>query len=313
VVDAGPHTADRSDPFMAVEQALARGGVRAPTWLPGAVRVVGESAGPHVGGGWKITHHTTEGRTAEGAIAAYRAHRGWPHFTAEWNGRRLRLIQHLPLEVGARALRNPPDAWETNLARTIQIEHVGFARETGRWAVARYRAIAELCRWIEGRTGCPRVVMAGVSFARPRRLTGQQFHQRAGHHGHNHVPGNDHSDPGTGFRIRLVLDEDERARRNFRAGVEGADVAAFQRAINRRAAACGRPDRRVRVDGIVGPDTLRHGAWAAWILGIGHRKRDNRRGGIGVRLQRLVRDPSGRTDAHKRRGEGRQRRLCRNA
>ena len=303
-------TAAETEGVMSVEAAIAEAGISAPTWLPGATRIVGESAGPHVGGGWKITHHTTEGSTAQGAIAAYRQHRGWPHFTAEWDGRRLRLFQHLPLELGARALRNPVDGWETNLARTIQIEHVGFARNTGRWSEAHYRAIGDLCRWIEGSTGCPRRRMRGVSFATPRKLSGRSFHQGSGHHGHVHVPGNDHTDPGRGFRIGLVLDPDNTPHRNFKAGVEGADVRAFQRAINRRAKRCNRPDRRVKVDGIVGPETLEHGAWAAWILGIGERKRDNRRGGIDARIQRLVRNPALRTDAQKRRAAGRRRRHC---
>jgi hypothetical protein len=303
-------SAGDSEQLMALDDALRAGGIRAPTWFPGVRRVVGESAGPHVGGGWKITHHTTEGSTAEGAIAAYRSHRGWPHFTAGWNGRRLQLIQHLPLEVGARALVNPPDAWETNRARTIQIEHVGFARNTGRWSAARYRAIADLCRWIETATGCPRAVMREVAFAQPHRLSPREFHVRAGHHGHVHVPGNTHTDPGTGFRIALVLHEEARAHRNFKAGVQGADVIAFQRAINRRARGCGRPDRRVEVDGIVGPQTLRNGAWAAWILGIGERKADNGRGGISARLQRLVRHPELRTDAQRERSRRRRRRHC---
>jgi hypothetical protein len=61
----------------------------------------------------------------------------------------------------------------------------------------------------------------------------------------------------------------------------------------------------------VGPQTLEHGAWAAWILGIGDRKADNRRGGIAEALQRLVRDPAERTEAQKQRAVGRMRRHCR--
>jgi hypothetical protein len=305
------HSGGEAEALMPLRAALAAAGVAAPSWLPGVARVAGMSAGAHVGGGWKITHHTTEGSTAAGAVAAYRRHGGWPHFTAAWDGRRLRLRQHLPLELAARALVNPPgDGWETNRARTIQIEHVGFARNTGRWSAARYGAIADLCRWIEGSTGCPRRRMPGVDFAHPHRLSPRGFHVGAGHHGHDHVPGNDHSDPGTGFRIAVVLAEDARARRTFTPGVQGADVRAFQRAVDRVARSCRRPDRRLAVDGIVGPETLEHGAWAAWILGIGARKADNRRKGIHARIQRLVRHPSQRTDAQRERARGRRRRHC---
>jgi hypothetical protein len=328
VTDLRHHTAGSTERLLSIEQALAEAatpdgplpageglgasGRSSPfgTWHPFASRVEGRSAGAHVGGGWKITHHTTEGTTAAGAIAAYRRHGGWPHFTAEWTGGRLRVFQHLPLEVAARALVNPPDQWETNRARTIQIEHVGFARATGRWSVARYAAIGRLCRWIEERTGCPRRTVRGVSFPRPRRLSGRSFQVRAGHHGHVHVPGNDHTDPGRGFRIALVLRVTRRPHRTLRDGAQGADVVAFQRAVNARARACRRPDRQLDVDGIVGPRTIANGAWAAWILGIGRTQAELRRRGISARVQRLVRDPSLRNATEKQRAVSRRRRHC---
>jgi hypothetical protein len=317
MASAEQHTAGATEPIMTVAEALAEAGLAqvaalaAPgSWHPSAIRVEGLSAGRHVGGGWKITHHTTEGSSAAGAIGAYRGHTGWPHFTAEWTRGRLRVYQHLPLEVAGRALRNPPDRWETNRARTIQIEHVGFARSTGSWSLARYAAIGRLCRWIEQRTGCPRAATRGVSFSRPRRLSGQAFHQRSGHNGHNHVPGNDHTDPGRGFRIALVLGRVSRTHRTLRAGVEGPDVAAFQRAVNLRARACRRPDRVLRVDGVVGPRTLANGAWAAWILGVGRTQAEIRRGGIGAQVQRWVRDPASRNAVQKARAADRRRKHC---
>ena len=327
-MDLEHHTAGSTERLLSVEQALAEtvraddplpagnarlaSTQRSPfgTWHPFASRVEGQSAGAHVGGGWKITHHTTEGTTAAAAIAAYRRHGGWPHFTAEWTGGRVKLFQHLPLEVAARALVNPPDRWETNRARTIQIEHVGFARATGRWSVARCAGVGRLCRWIEERTGCPRRTMRGVSFPNPRRLAGRSFQEGAGHHGHVHVPGNDHTDPGRGFRIALVLGEVQRPHRTLRDGIQGADVVAFQRAVNARANGCRRPDRRLDVDGIVGPETIANGAWAAWILGVGRTQADLRRRGISARVQRLVRDPTLRNETERRRAAGRRRQHC---
>src|SRR4051812_27164117 len=106
-MDREHHTAGSTERLLSIEQALAEivtadgplpagDGRAAPTqsssfgtWHPLASRVEGQSAGPHVGGGWKITHHTTEGATVAGAIAAYRQHGGWPHFTAEWTGGRV--------------------------------------------------------------------------------------------------------------------------------------------------------------------------------------------------------------------------------
>ena len=316
---ADEHTAGASERRMSIEDALEEareGGATTSgspfgTWFIFATRVEGVSAGSHVGGGWKITHHTTEGSTAAGAFAAYRRHGGWPHFTAEWSRGRMRLFQHLPLEVAARALKNPSDGWETNRARTIQIEHVGFARNTGRWSEARYSAIGRLCRWIEGETGCPRATTRGVSFSRPRKLSGRNFHQRAGHHGHVHVPGNDHTDPGRGFRIAQVLRRNSRAHRTLTSGMMGPDVAAFQRAVNARARRCGRRDRQVEVDGIVGPRTLANGAWVAWILGIGRRQDEIRRGGLSTQVQRWVRNPGTRNAVQKERAGPRRRDHCR--
>jgi hypothetical protein len=317
-MDLDEHSAGSTEPLVSIEEALAEivtaaGPSQRPpfgTWHPFASRVEGQSAGAHVGGGWKITHHTTEGTSAASAIAAYRLHGGWPHFTAEWTAGRLGLIQHLPLEIAARALVNPPDRWETNRARTIQIEHVGFARATGRWSPARCSGVGDLCRWIEEQTGCPRQVMRGVSFPHPRRLSGRSFQVGAGHHGHVHVPGNDHTDPGRGFPIALVLREIQRPHRTFRDGVQGRDVVAFQRAVNDRADGCHRPDRRLDVDGIVGPETIANGAWAAWILGIGRAQADLRRRGISARVQQLVRDPGLRNETEKRRATNRRRRHC---
>jgi hypothetical protein len=319
------HTAGSTESDMSIEEALAElaardghavgraAGKQPPpfgTWNPFATRVEGRSAGAHVGGGWKITHHTTEGRTASGAIAAYRQHGGWPHFTAQWERGRMLLFQHLPLEVAGRALVNPPDQWETNRARTIQIEHVGFARATAGWSLARYAAIGRLCGWIEERTGCPRRVMRGVSFPRPHRLSPRTFHSGAGHHGHVHVPGSDHTDPGRGFRIGVVLAKLDRPQRAFRSGVQGPDVVAFQRAVNARAHGCRRPDRALDVDGIVGPETVANGAWAAWILGVGRSQAEIRRRGISPRVQQLVRDPSMRNETQRQRAVGRRRRHC---
>jgi hypothetical protein len=151
---------------------------------------------------------------------------------------------------------------------------------------------------------------AGVSFPDPHRLSGEAFQVRSGHNGHVHVPGNDHTDPGRGFRIGAVLREVATPHRAFRAGTQGPDVVAFQKAVNARARACGRRDRLVDVDGIVGPQTLENGAWAAWILGIGRHKGEIRQHGISARVQRLVRDPRTLDATQKRHGRARRRRHC---
>lgn len=189
---------------------------------------------------------------------------------------------------------------------------MGFARETGSWPREHYEAIAEVCRWIERQTGCPARSMEGVSWRHPRRLGGMAFHRGRGHHGHVHVAGNDHTDPGTGFKIELILREDGSPHRTLKYGHKRADVEALQRAISLRAVRCGRPDKKVDVDGVFGPRTSRAAGWAAYILGIGASQWQIRRGGISAYVQRRIRDPQQRNGIQKRRAGIRRRKHCRN-
>lgn len=273
----------------------------------------------------KITHHVTVGTTIDGAIGAYRSHRGWPHMTCDWTGGRLKIVQHLPLSAAARALRNPGS--ETNRADTIQIEHVGFPHGSGRhgppagfaskgvpnWPAARWEAIADLCRWIERNTGCPRASMPGIRWGEdhPPRLSGAAFRQGRGHHGHQHVPGNDHWDPGGHFMIDLVLEADPSVHRALRQGMSGPDVRALQIAVNARARGCGRPDRVIAVDGEFGPESDRGAAWAAFILGIGESQQELVAGTLSEHVQERVRDPDQRNALQKSRAAVRRRAHCR--
>lgn len=292
---------------------------------PKATRVPGESAGQMVVSAPKITHHLTVGTTIDSAISAYRDHRGWPHMTCDWVRDRLKIVQHLPLSAAARALENPGS--ETNKADTIQIEHVGYPHATGRhappagfsskavsnWPMARWEAVAELCRWIERNTGCPRASMPGIRWDEdhPPRLGGAAFREGRGHHGHQHVPGNSHFDPGGKFRIDLVLDADPSVHRPLKAGMSGPDVRALQRAINVRVLACGRPDRKVATDGDFGSATDRGAAFAAFILGIGASQQEILSGPLSQEVQTRLRDPKKRNAVQKARAAARRRAACR--
>lgn len=281
-------------------------------WHPQASIVRGRSAGSHAGdAGPKITHHTTEGSSAAGAIGAYRSHGGWPHLTVEWTGSRLKIYQHLPLNVAARALMNNSIGGETNRANTVQIEHVGFARETHEWPTARYAAIANLCRWIEAQTGCPANSMSEARWGenRPPRIGNWDFHRGRGHHGHQHVPGNHHWDPGK-LDIGAVLVLDDAPQRTLNYGNTGPDVLAFQRAVRLRADRCGRPDRMPTADGIMGEETSRDGGFVAYVLGIGTSQWSLRKNGISEYVQRLVRDPKQRNSVQKARAAVRRSKHC---
>lgn len=273
-------------------------------WHPDAIRVLGRSSGSAAAGaGPKILHHTTEGASAAGAIAAYRASGSWPTFTVEWDAGKLRIYQHMPLSSMARALENPPDAWETNRARCTQIEHVGFAGSTGTWPEARYIALAGFCRWIEAQTRTPRKTVPGTQWGvdRPPRLSGEAFHKSAGHLGHQHAPtsGTAHWDPGGGFRIALVIGGDPEITRQLRIGDLGADVLALQSSIRHIARNCAMapPDfRRLDLDGHYGPMTDHAAMWASWLRGFGLKKA-SRKGPLGMERQRIIRYPERRSAA----------------
>lgn len=162
------------------------------TWHP-----ISGSSGPHVGGPFKIVHHTTEGSTAEGALKAFAQNRSDPHFTVDST----RILQHIDTAEGARALRNDPGGVQTNRDSAVQIELVGFAHLAK--DVRALTQLARLCRWIEATHGVPRVWPAGL----PRQAKNGHDpggHNRdaptwdgqSGHYGHCHVPENSHWDPG---------------------------------------------------------------------------------------------------------------------
>ena len=175
-------------------------------WHPGARVLRGNGAGSFVPAGPKLLWHTTEGSSAEGAISAFRHNNSWPHFTLEPTTGR--LFQHLPLNVAARTLQHPPGIVETNRANVIQVELVGFAKNSPLWADAEYKRIAALARWIEANAGVPRVSTVKFTSTPQRqatRLSGTAWLKYSGHIGHEHAPGNHHWDPGS-MRIDKVLE-----------------------------------------------------------------------------------------------------------
>jgi hypothetical protein len=92
-------------------------------WTP----ITGPS-GPHVGGPFKIIHHTTEGSSAQGAFDAFRANRSDPHFTVDPTT----IYQHVDTSMGARALRNEPGGVQTNRDGAIQIRFNSIGPPAGR-------------------------------------------------------------------------------------------------------------------------------------------------------------------------------------
>jgi hypothetical protein len=187
------------------------------TILSGWEWVPGNSSGAYIGvGGWKLLLHTTEGASVAGAVAAYRTNNSWPHFTVSPKERR--RVQHLHLEGAARALRNQPGGVETNRARVIQVEIVGFAGQmpgyftAAEWDWLRVQVLDPIfAAWpmiarvpVDGFHAYPPPMRLG---SEPWRMSGPNWLAFSGVVGHQHAPENFHGDPGA-IPIDLLLGDD---------------------------------------------------------------------------------------------------------
>ena len=154
------------------------------------------SSGPHVGGPFKIVHHTTEGSTAEGALGAFAQNKPDPHFTVDAT----RIFQHIDTAEGARALRNAPGGVQTNRDSAVQIELVGFAHLPKDPRALTTGAAVPLDRGDDGvpRSGPPACRARPRTAATPAATTAMLWPgtDNSGHYGHCHVPENSHWDPG---------------------------------------------------------------------------------------------------------------------
>jgi hypothetical protein len=176
---------------------------RGTRFLARAEKLPGENAGAFAAGtGPKIVWHTTEGGSADSALHEYRRTRSFPHFTL--HPQTGRLVQHVAMDLAARALEHPVGVVETNKAHAIQVELVGFAAEAPGWDGDDYARIARLAREIESACGVKRMALAPFLPTQVVHLGATQWLRGSGHCGHQHVPGNRHHDPGA-LRIDLVL------------------------------------------------------------------------------------------------------------
>lgn len=166
--------------------------------------------------------HTTEGRT----LPSYDGGASAPNFTAlpDIPNRKLRWYQHYDFDQSSRALVNAAGGVETNTANAVQVELVGTCDERksvtwdGKragvdylfWPDAPDWALAELAlfvKWARDNHGVKaqstvtwkpynKGQVGGSYGANGVRLTGAQWGRYYGWLGHQHVPENDHGDPG---------------------------------------------------------------------------------------------------------------------
>lgn len=178
-------------------------------WLDGFDVIEGHGSGSWAGkvDAPKIVWHSTQGPTLDGAVSAFRQHDSWPHFTVDPRVRR--KVQHVPLDVASRSLRNTSAPGQTNRdGRTYQIEVVGFAEHMAdlterELAWLAYEVVVPLTK----ATGTPLRARVDVFHQyppenghrlgkEPWRLISDQFDAYSGHLSHAEVPENLHGDPG---------------------------------------------------------------------------------------------------------------------
>lgn len=160
--------------------------------------------------------HTTEGTT----LPSYSGGASAPNVTGvpDFAASEIRWYQHYDVDRSSRALKNASGGVETNQLNAFQVELVGTCdprtrdswRAEGRkfvywpeapeWAL---KGVAELVRWLSDNhkiqiksTVTWRAYPSSYGAFASQRLTGAEWEKYYGWLGHQHVPENDHGDPG---------------------------------------------------------------------------------------------------------------------
>lgn len=162
----------------------------------------------------KLVIHTTEGSGWPG----YSGGKSAPNLTAlpDMGARRLVWRHHFPVNMSSRALVNKAGGAQTNTDRAVQVELIGtcerggpgmFWPEAPDWALAE---VAELVAWLHVEWGlalavAPLWLSYPGSYGSTRaRMSGATWDAFRGVCGHQHVPENDHGDPGLLNATRII-------------------------------------------------------------------------------------------------------------
>lgn len=167
-------------------------------WHSGAIKQPVVSAGAFLAAPARGVLHTTESTGIPRFTPGTE-----PHFCLDpKNGR---LVQYVPIDEASRSLEHPAGTMDTNRMHAIQVELVGFARDTPNWTDGELAEVAKLMRWVERNAGVHRA--CAVKFAVPaKRMLEGVWHAYSGWCGHEHVPNqpSGHWDPGA-FPIERTL------------------------------------------------------------------------------------------------------------
>lgn len=163
---------------------------------------------------WKWVNHTTEGPAGSmnGVISLFQAQpASCPHFIIDPLGTK-RRVQCIPWTWSAAALVGGVNGWQTNRARAVQVEIVGYAKDAGTWGDDVLYQVADLIADVI-RDGCPidptntpdssklRGTLATENA--PQRMSWETWRTFPGLGAHVYVPHNAHWDAGTLNNVRL--------------------------------------------------------------------------------------------------------------
>lgn len=164
--------------------------------------------------------HTTETDSYTPSTKDYYGRDVWPHATIGIKDGRGHIWQHIPINRAARALKNAAGGVETNNTHAIQCEIVWRAQNAPTMPDELLTAIATWMRWVEASVGVQPVAarfygpgegIVVASSTSPARMSPDQWHAFNGWCGHQHVPENDHWDPGAIPINRLLEENDDMA------------------------------------------------------------------------------------------------------
>jgi hypothetical protein len=174
-------------------------------WWSEAIQLQFESqnGGTYTGGPYRGVIHTTEVEGYTPSTKTYYGHHNPPHFTlVKGDGDDVKMYQHFPINVAARALENHKGGVQTNRRSAIQIEIAWKAAEIGQLPLSMRMKLWDWMRWVEDQTDIKRWItrefMGSAAYGQnsSARMTDAEWNDFNGWCGHQHVPENSHWDPG---------------------------------------------------------------------------------------------------------------------
>lgn len=161
----------------------------------------GPNGGSYVGAPFRGVLHTTQDKSYTPSTTSYYGHSNPPHFTLAQVGGSTNVYQHYQMDVAARALANPAGGVQTNRRNAIQIEIAWTAEDIENLPSEMKDALRDLITWISAQ--------AGIAKTHPQfygdeayglhsisRMSAGVWNSFNGWCGHQHVPENEHWDPG---------------------------------------------------------------------------------------------------------------------